>query len=165
MHHRLLSSVAASAALVLCGCGLQPLYGDSGTTTALSHIQVEASGGRTAFLLREKLDDQLARDRGDPALYRLDTAVRENRYPYGGRVNNVANRYEIGIQVQYRLIEIASRRELRRGSVNAQVTYDSADPPYAGVAAQQSGEERVAAEAAVLLRLELARFFARLPPR
>lgn len=157
--------VIVATALALSGCGFQPLYGNAPTLAGLRHVEVEAAKGRTGFLIKEQLDDQLARDRSEPALYRLDTAVQESRYPYGGRVNNVANRYEINVAVRYRLLEIATRRQLTQGAVNVAVTYDSADPPYAGVAAQQSGEERAASQAAILLRLELARYFGKLEPR
>lgn len=160
-----LRAVVAAATLGLSGCGFQPLYGNVPMLASLRRVEVEAAKGRTGFLLQEQLDDQLARDRSEPALYRLDTAVQETRYPYGGRVNNVANRYEINVAVRYRLMEISTRRRLTEGTVNVAVTYDSADPPYAGVAAQQSGEERAASQAAVLLRLELARYFGKLQPR
>lgn len=150
---------------LLSGCGFQPLYASGSTLEGLQRVEVVSAPGRTGYLLKEQLDDQLARNRSEPARYRLDMIVHERRAPFGGRVNNIANRYEIGVDVDYRLVELASRRELKRGSVAVAVSYDSADPPYAGVAAQQSGEERGAAQAAVLLRLELARYFGKLGPR
>jgi LPS-assembly lipoprotein len=55
---------------------------------------VVASEGRAGYLLREQLDDALARDAtaaGPPAVYSLN----EQRYARGVRLDNVANRYEL----------------------------------------------------------------------
>lgn len=156
---------AVLAATALAGCGFQPLYGNSSTVAALSRVEVGTIQGRTGFLLREQLDDQLARDRSRPARYRLEATLAEFRNPYGGRVNNVASRYNLNLDVQYRLFDTAAAREIKRGAVNAQVGYDSSDPPYAGVVAAQTAEERAAASAAVQIRLDLARYFGGLPPQ
>ena len=40
------------------------------------------------------------------------------------------------------------------------VTYDSADQPYAGIAAQSDGERRAAEQVAQRIRIDLASFFA-----
>lgn len=40
------------------------------------------------------------------------------------------------------------------------MTYDSADQPYAAIAAQQDGQERAAAEAARKIQLDLATWLA-----
>ena len=48
----------------------------------------------------------------------------------------------------------------RTGRISTSVTYDSADQPYASIAAEQDGQERAAAEAARLIHLELASWLA-----
>jgi LPS-assembly lipoprotein len=74
-------------------------------------------------------------------------------------VNNVANRYEINFTVNYRLVAAGGTKVLLEGSAPVIVEYDSADPPYAGVAAEQDGEVRAANQAAIQIRLALARYF------
>lgn len=132
---------------------------------SLGGIAVEVNPGRLGFLLREQLKDQLDQ-RTDVALpYTLQIETKQVRAPYGGRVNNVASRYGLGVVIRYRLLNTAARTLVTEGGYELQVGYDSADPPYAGVAAQQDAEERAATQAAVLMRLELARFFGRRPAK
>jgi LPS-assembly lipoprotein len=59
--------------------------------------------------------------------------------------------------VNWRLADAKTGAEIRKGRAEAAVTYDSADQPYAAIAAQQDGEERAAAELARQIRLDLMR--------
>jgi len=152
--------LASLFALTLGGCGFSPLYATGGVTAGLSHIEVEAPDGRTAYLLRERLDDALARDRALPAAYRLEYTIDERRDPRGLGPDNAASRYELTITVNWRLIEVASRAERTRGVSEVLITYDAVDAPYAGIAAQSDSQERAAAEAAQRIRIDLARYFA-----
>ena len=49
---------------------------------------------------------------------------------------------------------------MKSGHVDSEVTYDSEDQPYAGIAAQQDAEARAAADAAHRIHLELASWLA-----
>ena len=53
----------------------------------------------------------------------------------------------------------------KKGQVRVEVTYDSADQPYASVAAQQDAQDRAAGEAARRIELELAAWLAKPPPK
>ena len=151
---------ALLVASVLAGCGFTPLYAENGVVPGLSRIEVIAPDGRTAYLLRERLDDSLGRNGGAPPAYRLDYELREDRIPRGLGPDNAASRYELNISVDWRLTNLATSAELKRGLTDVIVTYGAADAPYAGIAAQQNGQERAAAEAARRIRLELAQYFA-----
>lgn len=148
----------AGLSLLTAACGFTPLYGQRGLSPTLSSIEVAAPDTRSGYLLREELDDELARDRSRPAAYTLTLDVDEDRFARGLRVDDVATRYEVRLVVNYVLTEGATI--VTRGQAVSSVTYDSADQPYAGVAANQDGQERAAAQAAQRIRLELARFFA-----
>jgi LPS-assembly lipoprotein len=157
---RLAPAVSALAlAAALSGCGFTPLYAVPGVSAGLSSIEVKAPHGRTAFLLAEDLDDAFARDRTTAPLYRLEFLVTEHRYPRGLRIDNVANVYETHVNIDYKLIEIATERVVKVGSTPVQVDYDVADQPYAGIAAQQDSQQRAADEAAQRMRVDLAVFF------
>jgi LPS-assembly lipoprotein len=148
-------------ALVLGGCGgFTPLYAAQGVSTKMAAIEVSRPDGRTGFLMGQYLDDQLAKDRGQAPVYRLLLKTNETRIPRGIRVNNVASRYEVDVNTTYSLVEIATRKVVTSGVVKINVTYDSADQPYAGVAAEQDGEQRAAEQSAQRIRLELASYFA-----
>ncbi len=146
------------AALTLSGCGFTPLYGEQGVAPALAAIEVVAPPGRAGFLLREKLDDALGRGTAAPA-YRLTMTLAENRYPRGVRVDNVANRYELVLVVDYTLTAVGGG-PVKTGHIQSSVTYDSADQPYASIAAEQDGQDRAAGEAARQIQLDLASWLA-----
>ena len=74
-----LAGVLAASAAGLSGCGFAPLYAQSGVAPGLTALDVVAPEGRAGFLLREQLDDALARNRAAPAAYRMDLAVRQEQ--------------------------------------------------------------------------------------
>lgn len=156
----LAACVLAAAGLMLAACGFTPLYGQPGVNPGLSAIVVEAPDGRAAYLLRERLDDALARDRRSAPAYRLIFTLAETRIPRGLGPDNAASRYEHVLDVDWRLSAVGSGEVLTSGKTNVLVTYGAADAPYAGIAAQQDGQSRAAAEAAGRIRLELAQYFA-----
>ncbi|WP_165191106.1 LPS assembly lipoprotein LptE [Caulobacter soli] len=156
----LLAPLLAIGALGLSACGFTPLYGSQTVTKGLGSIEVVAASGRSGYLLREKLDDALARDVNLLPTYRLVYTINEIRYARGVRVDNVANRYELSLTANWRLLDIKTGQQLRSGSTNTTVTYDSADQPYASIAAQQDSQERAATELARRIQLELATWLA-----
>jgi LPS-assembly lipoprotein len=157
---RALAALLLALALPLAGCGFTPLYAAPGVTPNLSAIEVIAPQGRVGELLREELNDALGRDLALPPAYRLDLWYRTDRVGRGLRVDNVVSRYELVLQVEYRLIDQATGRELRRRRINSEVTYNSVDQPYAAIAGQQDAEARAAADAARRIQIELASWFA-----
>ncbi len=162
---RTLLPILAASALALSGpllssCGFTPLYGSQTVTKGLGAIEVVAADGRAGYLVREQLDDALARDVNVLPSHRLVFTVKEMRYARGVRVDNVANRYELNMTVNWRLLDAKTGQQVRAGSANAVVTYDSADQPYAAIAAQQDGQERAATEAARKIQLDLAAWLA-----
>src|SRR5438132_1112470 len=140
-----LGALAASLALTgmgLSGCGFTPLYGAPGVTAKLATIKVTTPDGRTGFLMRQHLEDAFASDRGAPATYALRLQLAEARYPRGIRTDNVATRYEYVITADYSLANQPGGDVAKRGRVRVEVTYDSADQPYASIAAQQDAQDR-----------------------
>jgi LPS-assembly lipoprotein len=146
--------------LPLAACGFTPLYATPGVAPGLSAIDVVAPKGRVGELLREELDDALARRVGTPPAYRLELAYSTSRTGRGRREDAVVSRYEYGLGVDYRLVDAATGAAMKSGHVDSEVTYDSEDQPYAGIAAQQDAEARAAADAAHRIQLELASWLA-----
>ena len=158
---RHLSFAPLAGVLLLGGCaGFQPLYGAPGFTSKLAAIDVVRPDGRTGYLMGRDLEDNFSKNRTEAPVYRLTLATREVRIPRGIRVDNVASRYEVDLSTTYTLTEIATRKVVTAGTVKVNVTYDSADQPYAGLAAEQDGQARAAEQAAERIRLDLASFFA-----
>ena len=107
MTARLLALVLIVATPVLAGCGFTPLYAQPGVGSGLSAIETVTPEGRTGFLLRESLDDALARDAAIPAAYTLKIDLKQVRAPRGRRVDSAASRYELVLDASWTLTEAA----------------------------------------------------------
>jgi LPS-assembly lipoprotein len=154
------AALIAVSALTLSACGFTPLYGPETVSKGLGSIEVIAPEGRSGYLLREKLDDALARDVNLLPTHRLTYTVKELRYARGVRVDNVANRYELNLTADWKLTDAKTGQLVRSGQASAAVTYDSADQPYASIASQQDSQERAATEVARKIQLDLATWLA-----
>ena len=152
-------AAVGAASLALGGCGFTPLYAAPGVASNLGSIEVVSPQGRTGFLLGQHLNDAFDRGAG-PAAYKMRLSLAEARYPRGIRTDNVATRYEYVLTADYVLANQPSGTIAKRGRVRVELTYDSADQPYASIAAQQDAEDRAAQEAARRIQLELAAWLA-----
>ena len=155
---RALAGLAIAAALG--GCGFTPLYATPGLSKGLSSIDVVAPDGRVAFLLRQSLDDDLARDKDTAPAWRLNLSVDQTRDPRGLTLNDYAQRYQVGLTVTYTLTNLASGAVVHSGRVISEVSYDAATDPYAGIAARQDSQQRAASDAARKIEIELAAWMA-----
>lgn len=160
------AAIAALALLgmaPLAGCaGFTPLYAmDNDITGALRSVDLVVPQGRAGYLLREQINDELARDFSKPARFRLQLGVVEDRIPRGIRINNVAAEVELDLRVTYQLYDNQSGQKVWEGVQPTTVFYAATNAPYAGVAAQQDAQERAASQVATQIRLDLSRFFAR----
>jgi LPS-assembly lipoprotein len=160
----ILGGVLASG-LALGGCGFTPLYAAPGVVPKLAAIDVTAPQGRTGFLLREHLDDAFAKNRSAPVAYTMRLSLGEARYPRGIRTDNTATRYEYVLTADYTLANAPAGDVAKRGKVRVEITYDSADQPYASIMAQQDAEDRAAEEAAHRIEIEVAAWLATGEPK
>jgi LPS-assembly lipoprotein len=152
---------AAAAALALGGCGFTPLYAIPGVGKGLSHIEVIAPPqDRVGFLLHEDLDDDFGHEQGAPPVYRLTMQLKQLRTAHGVTANATAQRYELDMRVDYTLTEIATGKPLHTGTAISNVSYDSAEQPYAGIAARQDTQDRLASDAAQKIEIEIAAWMA-----
>jgi len=115
-------------------------------------------------LLGQHLNDAFAKGAG-PAAYRMQLSLAESRAPRGIRTDNVATRYEYVLTADYVLANQPSGTVAKRGRVSVELTYDSADQPYASIAAEQDAQDRAAQEAARRIQLELAAWLATGEPK
>ena len=153
--------MAILTAVSLSGCGFTPLYATNGVSRGLSNVQVVVPDGRVAFRLREALDDALGRAKDTAPHWRLDITLDQSRSPRGLRVDNVAERYQLGLLVKYTLTDLATGKVAHSGEVATDVSYDASDAPYAGIAARQDSQDRAANDAARRIQIDLAAWMAR----
>jgi len=159
-HRHLRLGVATLGLLGLGGCGFTPLYAVSGVTPQLGAIQVSRPDGRTGFLIGQFLDSELGSHTGAETKYRLTVQLNEVRVGRGININNVATEYEVDLVAHYELADIQTNRQVTKGIVSVNATYNTATQPYANVADSLDAESRAAEAAAQRIRLELATYFA-----
>src|ERR1700689_256434 len=155
-----LAVLALAMAAPIGGCGFTPLYADRGAVGGLTHIQVVAPKGRGGYLLREDLDDALGHAKGDAPIYRLEMVLDQVRQAHGLTANDTAQRYELDLTVIYTLIDIATGKVATTGEMTSDVSYDSTDQPYAGIAARQDTQDRQASDAAQKIQVQIAAWLA-----
>lgn len=160
-----LALAAVGSCLALSGCGFTPLYAAPGLTSKLAAIDVVTPDGRAGFLIHQHLDDAFARNRGGKAEYAMRLALSEARYPRGIRTDNVATRYEYVLTADYTLSNLPAGDVAKTGRVRVELTYDSADQPYASITAAQEAQDRATEEAARRIQLELAAWLATGEPK
>lgn len=153
--------IAITALLTLQGCGFTPLYATPGASEGLSAIQVEVPDGRVPFLLRQELDDDLAHDRASRPKYRLKVEIDQSRDPLGLLTDNTAQRYQLTLKASFQLIDAETGQVVHRGAIVSNVAYDASDAPYAALAARQDVQNRLAADAARRIQIDLAAWAAR----
>ena len=166
---RLWARFAVAAALpgllvALCACGFTPMYATPGVSSGLQHIDVVAPKGRIGFLLRESLDDDFGHAKGEAPQYRLEMVLTELRQAHGLTANDVAQRYEFDLKVAYTLTEIASGKQVHTGIAFSNISYDSANQPYAGIAAAEDVQNRLASDAAQKVQVQVAAWMANQHP-
>ena len=162
------SAILSLAALALplgtlSGCGFTPLYAQPGVAGGLTHIEVEAPKGRVGYLLRQALDDDFGHARGAAAIYRLELKMNTARESHGLTANDTAQRYQLNLHVTYDLVEVASGKVAHSGAVISDISYDSTDQPYAGIAARQDVQNRLASDVAQKIEIQIAAWLAEQP--
>jgi LPS-assembly lipoprotein len=155
-----LAGLALASAAPLGGCGFTPLYAQAGVAGDLTHIQVVAPQGRVGYLLREDLDDQFGAAKGDAPKYRLEMVLNQRRQAHGLTANDTAQRYELDLTVIYTLIDVSTGKVAATGEVVSNVSYDSTNQPYAGIAARQDTQDRLASDAAQKIQIQIAAWMA-----
>ncbi len=136
--------VARPGPAACLGCGFTPLYGPRAVTRGSAPSRWSRRRPHRLPAAREAGRRLRARRQRAAARYRLIYAVSEQRYARGVRVDNVANRFELTLTASWRLMDTKTGEAVRTGVTSAAVTYDSADQPYASIAAQQDSQERAA---------------------
>jgi LPS-assembly lipoprotein len=159
----IMALAAMSLPLGLSGCGFTPLYARPGVAGGMTHIEVEAPKGRIGFLLRQNLDDDFGHAKGEAPVYRLQISMNTLRQAHGLTANDVAQRYELDSKATYSLIEVSSGKIAHSGSAISDISYDSTDQPYAGIAARQDVQNRLAEDLAQKIEIQIAAWLASQP--
>jgi LPS-assembly lipoprotein len=147
MRHLLL----AAAALLLTGCGLQPVYSGGGggpVARALGSVQVSPIGGRAGWLVRTALQDRLRAGQSGAVRYRLDVELDDNITGFGIRSDDSVTRERRTLRARYRLVDASVGTVLLDATAGSDAGIDVVSSEYATVAAEQTALERLSEEVA-----------------
>jgi len=131
----LASAAGAGAALLLAGCGFQPLYGENSVNESaaeqLSQVRIRPIADRTGQLLYNKLRDRL-NPRGKPAdaLYLLEVRLEERQERLLVEKDETTSRYNLIMIATYELKQWGTETILNSGTTQTTISYDLLGSEY-----------------------------------
>ena len=156
--------VLAAVALLLCSCGLHPLYGggaSSPVSGVLRSVQVGAIAGQEGWLLRTRLLDRLGETGSGPAHYRLDVTLDDNITSYGLRADRAATQERRTLRARYQLVDLSNGSVVLDETAGSDASIDVVSSEYATVAAEQTALENLSGIVADQIVARLAIYAAR----
>ena len=146
-------------ALILGGCGLQPMYaggGNGAVARGLGAIEVPAIEGQTGWLVRNALVDRLgAAGEGAPR-YRLDVRLDDKLEGLGVLSDDTIGRERRTLRARYQLVDLESGAILIDATAGSDAGIDVVSSEYATIAAEQTALENLAREVASQITTRLA---------
>ena len=149
--------VILSAALLLAGCGLHPLYGTGSTATALGTVEVAPIQGKSGWLVANALRDRLVPHQQGASRYRLDVTLDDQIQGLGVRPDNSVSRERRTLRARYQLVDLSSSTVVVDATAGSDAGIDVIRSEYATIAAENTALERLAGVLAdkVVARLAL----------
>jgi LPS-assembly lipoprotein len=134
------------AALLLAGCGLQPLYsgGSSGAVAnAIGQVDIAPIEGKAGWLVTNALKDRLGVVSSGGASYRLMVRLDDQISGLGVRRDNSVTRERRTLRARYQLVDAAQGTVLLDQTAGSDVGIDVVQSDYAVIAAENTALERL----------------------
>lgn len=138
-------------ALLLPGCGLQPLYSggtDGAVAQAVGGVEVAPIAGRNGWLIGNALKDRIAAVPGAAPRYRLVVALDDKIEGFGVRRDDAITRERRTLRARYQLTDAGNGTVLLDATAGSDAGIDVVSSEYATIAAENSALERLAGEVA-----------------
>jgi LPS-assembly lipoprotein len=159
-------TAALAVALLLGGCGFQPLYGErqgsQPLTAALNGVAVDPPKTRVGQLIRNEFLADVPPGQGGLSVYRLEIE------PDAREVNEIESsntnvlRKTFRLNVTFKLSDNRTGKQIYTGKTFSYVSYDRVSSPLANVQAATNAEERAAREVGIDIRTRIAAYLASL---
>ncbi|MBN9506771.1 MAG: hypothetical protein J0I69_12170 [Altererythrobacter sp.] len=135
------------AALMLAGCGLQPMYagGSHGAVAqGLASVEVAPIEGRAGWLVRNALRDKLSQGgvQADPR-YRLDVLLNDKLEGLGLLTDETIGRERRTLRARYQLVDLASGEIVIDATAGSDAGIDVVSSEYATIAAEETALENL----------------------
>ena len=143
-------------ALVLAGCGLQPMYAGGGSgavAQGLAAVDVSPIEGQSGWLMHNALADRLrmtsAKAGGEAKpRYRLDVRLDDQLQGLGLLSDNTVTRERRTVRARYQLVDTASGDVLLDATTGSDAGIDVVSSEYAVIAAEQTALENLTRQVA-----------------
>tara|TARA_Y100001934_G_scaffold75425_1_gene93699 strand:+ start:27029 stop:27535 length:507 start_codon:yes stop_codon:yes gene_type:complete len=151
-------------AVVLAGCGFQPIHGSSNHAdihSELSAIKIAVIEDRVGHKLHNLLLDLInPLGRVNRAAYTLTIKTQITKTEIGLKINEETTRASLSLSAEFVLIENKSGSLLMEGSVRSVNSYNIPTSEFALVAAEKNAADRATREVSNEIKTRLSLFFA-----
>jgi LPS-assembly lipoprotein len=152
-------------AVLLQGCGYQPLYAtrDDGSSVSqdLASVSVEMQSTRVGQLVRNEIVRSIRPAGGAaPDRYVLKLAATGDSQTLVDTSDTVHRRLAYNLTTDFQLIDISSQKPIFSGRAFSRVPYDRLNTSFTNVQARVNAEEQAAQQVGQEVRLRVAAFLA-----
>lgn len=145
--------VALAAAMLLAGCGLQPMYaggGNAAVAQGLAAVQVSSIEGRAGWLVRNALVDQLGVSgaKGVAPRYRLDVRLDDKLESFALLSDDTVGRERRTLRARYQLVDVGSGAVVLDQTAGSDAGIDVVSSDYATIAGEQTALENMSKDIA-----------------
>jgi LPS-assembly lipoprotein len=152
-------------AVLLQGCGYQPLYAtrDDGSSVSqdLASVSVEIQSTRVGQLVRNEIVRSIRPAGGAaPDRYVLKLAATGDSQTLVDTSDTVHRRLAYNLTTDFQLIDISSQKPIFSGRAFSRVPYDRLNASFTNVQARVNAEEQAAQQVGQEVRLRVAAFLA-----
>jgi LPS-assembly lipoprotein len=161
---RVVRLAALSAALMMAGCGFEPLLGRDShpqVQSDLQRIRIAMIPDRSGQILRNYLLDALSpRGMQGPELYLLMIRLSEPRREIAIRRDDTASRLSYTAAASFQLYDNKTNRIVFSGVSQSESTFEVTNSEFATLSGQASARNRALEEVSGDIREQLATFLA-----
>lgn len=152
-------------AVLLQGCGYQPLYATRADGTSvvddLAAVSVEQQQTRVGQLVRNEIvKSTRPAGSGAPDRFVLKLKAKGDSQTLVDTADTVHRRLAYNLSAEFQLIDIASQRPVFSGRAFSRVPYDRLNASFSNVQAQVNAEEQAAQQVGQEVKLRVAAFLA-----
>lgn len=163
---RAAAALALGLAVLLAGCGFEPLYGkrqgERGTTADLAAVEVGPIPDRLGQQVRNRLLDLLTPRGGrERPRYRLDVLLKQEKTGVLVESDDTASRINLTLSADFALIDLQSRQRIFDGRTRTIAAYNITRADYANLVAERDATRRAAESVADEITDRIAVFFKR----
>ncbi|MDH3231120.1 MAG: LPS assembly lipoprotein LptE, partial [Alphaproteobacteria bacterium] len=165
----LLSAAAAALAVLIAGCGFEPLYGRGSVgevEAQLSSVKIQTISGRVGQQVHNYLLDRINRKgRPQDPLYILSVTLEVDKVRLGIEQDERATRVKLVVLASVLLQDIVTEEVLLERWARSTNSYNIVDSAVATRSAELDAVDRAAREVSDQIRLMLSLYFRRHNPQ